>query len=313
MYKNNRKEIESYHDFLIRKQQATATINAYLSDIKKFCDFYLDCLGHEGKSWGDLTVDDARQFRNHRVELDRTPKTINHNISSMRIFYDYLIAKGVVESNPFREINLFLWEREPPSVLNDKEAAGLIGAPMREYHAIIDSLVGHQRKAPGPLLFLRDQLILEIFYHTGLKTGELLRLKDHDVDCHTKSIRIKNNHSTPTERVLPLPDCVIDSFKGYLAKREEVWPYLIAPALFLNNNGRPITGRSVGRMIDRYLMKSGLDPRINASTLRATFALQVIKQGSSPKTIMYVLGYESLSTAETYINLVKGGHVTPIF
>jgi site-specific recombinase XerD len=299
------KEIEGYRNFLNQKRQAKATTESYLKEIKIFCDFYIGCLGHEGQSWGSITVDDVRQYRNHLVDLDKKVTTINHSITSMRLFYDYLMIKGVAEFNPFREINLFLHEQEPPQVLNDKEAAELIGAPMREYEAIIDSLAGQRTKAPGPLLFLRDQLILEIFYYTGLKISELMGLKDHDIDCHTNTICIRNKPNKG--RVLPLPECVIRSFEGYLAKRKKVWPYRSAPALFLSNHGKPITKRSIGRMIDHYLMKSGLDPRISPQTLRATFALRAIKQGASPETIMYILGYESLSTAETYINLVKRG------
>jgi len=301
------KEIEGYRNFLNQKRHAKTTAKSYLHEIKIFCDFYVGCLGHEGQSWGGITVDDARQYRNHLVDLDKKVTTINHAITSMRLFYDYLMIKGVVESNPFRDINLFLHERETPQVLNDKEAAELIGAPMREYEAIIDSLAGQKRKAPGPVLFLRDQLILEIFYYAGLKTCELMRLKDHDVDCRTNTICIRNKHRPNEGRVLPLPECVIRSFEEYLAKREKVWPYRNAPALFLSNNGKPITKRSIGRMMKHYLMKSGLDPRISPQTLRATFALRAIKQGASPETIMYILGYESLSTAEIYINLVKRG------
>ena len=111
-------------------------------------------------------------------------------MTSLRLFYDYLIIRGEAQNNPFRQIDHLVIQRQAPAVLNADEAARLVGAPMREYQVLIETLDGQKPRRYGKLIFLRDQLILEVLYYSGPKVGELVQLRVSDIDCKAMTINI---------------------------------------------------------------------------------------------------------------------------
>jgi len=308
------KDLKQYSKYLInQKRQAPATVKAYTKDIRSFLDFSEKVFGGY-QSLYNITSDDAKKYHQTMIDLGKHKSTINHTMTSLRLFFDYLIILNKVKFNPFREINHFETHREVPAVLSDEEVARLIGAPMREYQVLIETLVGNRPRRYGNLIFLRDQLILEILYYSGPKLSELVELRDTDIDCRSMLVNIKGKKGYNKDRSIQVPECVIITFEEYIRLRDKQWPektWNTNPYVFLNKFGKQISHRSVRRMIAEYAQKSGLHPGISPETIRATFGLKAIRNGANAETIQYLLGFADLSTAESYVTRFNSWLVEP--
>lgn len=303
------REIEQYRKYLVRKHgdSGRLTVTTYVSEVTSFFDFIVtsnpDC-----QTWSQVTLEDARDFCQELLSTGRHGRTINRYITSLRMFFDYLVVLDKVQENPFRHVNFHKVKWGAPTVLDAKQSARLVGAPMREYQILLDTLDGPKPKRLGKLIYLRDQFILEMLYYSGIKLGELVSLCDRDIDCAKMTVSISGKAGRNKSRVLQLPECVIVTFNDYVGIRNKKWSDLVLesnPIVIRNKFGLPMNPRSVRRIISHYAQKSGLHPGISPDTLRATFTLGALRGGADVATIQYLLGYEDLSTAELYASRYK--------
>jgi site-specific recombinase XerD len=283
------------------------TVDTYLSEIKSFRDFIFTSK-RDYQSWCEVTLDDARDFFRELSSNGKKKRTINRYITSLRLFYDYLIVLCEAQENPFRHIDFYKIMCEAPIILDAKKSARLVGAPMREYQVLIETLDGPKPRWHGKLIYLRDQLILEMLYYSGMKVSELINLRDPDIDCEEMVVTISGKRGRKKSRILQLPECVILTFKDYILQRNKKWLNLTweeRPIVLLNRSGGPISARSVRRKIAAYAQKSGLHPGISPETLRATFTLKAIRNRADITTIQYLLGFEDMTSAESYVSRFK--------
>jgi integrase/recombinase XerD len=302
------RELERYSAYLVKqKQQEEATVTAYFRDLRAFRD-YLIRARSEYQSWRDVTSDDAMTYCMILLDSGKHIATVNHVITSIRMFYDYLIIRGECDKNPFREVIHLKISREAPLVLTPEEAFRLVGAPMREYEVLIETLAGQHPRKYAEYKFVRDQLILELLYYCGMKISELLSLHDLDVNTTAMTISIEGKPGRNKSRVLTVPECVIMTYENYIQQRNNRWPspaWKRNPVLLRNYSGGLITARSVNREITHYAQKSGLHPGISAGTLRATFAVRTLRSGADMQTFQFLLGFEDLSSADLYASRFK--------
>jgi integrase/recombinase XerD len=299
------RELEQYSTYLVRqKQQAEATVSAYFRDLRAFRD-YLARDKSEYQSWRDVTSNDATAYCTALLDSGKHIATLNHVITSIKMFYDYLIIRGDCDKNPFRAVDHLKLSREAPPILTPEEALRLVGAPMHEYEVLIEALVGHHPRKYTEYKFVRDQLILELLYYGGMKISELLSMRDLDVNTATMTICIEGKPERNKTRVLPIPECVIITYENYIQRRNSRWTSPENPVLLRNYSGGLITARSVSREIMHYAQKSGLHPGISAGTLRATFAVRTLRSGANMQTFQFLLGFEDLSSADLYASRFK--------
>lgn len=301
-------ELGQYASYLAnQKRQAQATIKAYLREIQVFHDF-IARVGPDRELWSEVTLEDARAYRQELLVRGKSETTINHAFTSLRLLYDFLIIRGVAADNPFRRVDHFETQRQLLVVLTTDDAARLVGAPMREYQVLIETLDGHKPRCYGKLPFLRDQLILELLYYSGMKVTELVCLRDPCLDSEAMTVTIRRTCSESMARMLQLPECVMLTFERYLGLRNGRWPasgHEKAPILLRNLSGKSLSVRSVRRIIAHYAQKAGLPPGITPETFRATFAMDNVRRGANSRTFQYLLGLGDLSTADSWIMRLK--------
>ncbi|UCG54644.1 MAG: tyrosine-type recombinase/integrase [Dehalococcoidia bacterium] len=301
------RELELYRKYLNQKHRERMTVSTYLSEIKMFRDF-IYASKSECQSWGEVTQEDAKNFCHKLSSTGKKQRTINRYITSLRLFYDYLIVRDEVQKNPFRQIDFYKISCKAPIFLNAKQVAKLVAAPMREYQILIETLDGPKPRKHGKLIYLRDQLILEMLYYSGMKLCELLNLCDLDIDREQMTVAISGKIGRNKSRISQLPECVIVTFTDYILNRNEKWPELTLeanPKVLRNRFGGLISSRSVRRKIAHYAQKSGLHPGISPATLRATFTLKALRNSADSATIQYLLGFEDMSSAESYTSRFK--------
>jgi len=145
---------------------------------------------------------------------------------------------------------------------------------------------------------LRDLLVMELFYFTGMRVSELANLKVYDLNLAGSSVKILGKGSK--ERIVPLHPELIPLLKQYLALKEELFPTTQVPNLVVSNSGRAAYPQLLYRIVNRYLsMVTSLEKK-SPHVLRHTFATHLLNQGADINAIKELLGHASLSATQVY-------------
>jgi integrase/recombinase XerC len=143
---------------------------------------------------------------------------------------------------------------------------------------------------------IRDRAILEAFYSSGLRIGEVVALNLEDVNFTDHLIRVQGKGRK--ERIVPIGSKAVDAIKEYLAKT----PHSAAKPLFLNRYGKRLTTRSVHRIVEKYKRLSGLWD-MTPHAIRHSFATHILNGGADLRSVQEMLGHASLSTTQRYTHV----------
>ncbi len=262
--KSYREDLVQWAEF-VKNSYKSEEINSVDEFICKFCERrniidYISCLFQ--KKYGRASI--ARK------------------ISSIRTFYKYLINHGYIERNPAQEISAPKIVKKVPSFLTIDEVLMLINAPKK------DSVIG-----------IRDRAILELFYATGMRVGELVALDEWMVDLKEKVIRVKGKGKK--ERFVLFGSKAKEALDIYLRSkgdnRDSKEP------LFTNKKGERLSARSIQRIVKRYADQVVIGKRLTPHTIRHTFASHLLDSGADLRIIQELLGHSSLSTTQRYTHI----------
>jgi integrase/recombinase XerC len=160
-------------------------------------------------------------------------------------------------------------------------------------------------KFAGDAAGIRDRAMLELFYSSGMRVGELTGLNLGDIDFGQSLVKVRGKGKK--ERIVPVGEQALRSVQEYLAGRNEFLQKQQGseadPPLFLSRSGRRITPRSVARIVDRYVLQSGISKKVSPHTLRHSFATHLLDAGADLRAIQELLGHENLSTTQKYTSV----------
>ena len=262
------------------------TITSYENDLRCFYSF----LTYEDiNEVYKINYQSARKYMAFLHKKNLTKKTISRRISSLRTFFKYLESHNYVEENPFLMITLPKTPQKLPHFFYPKE--------MEEIFASIDETDG---------LGIRNRLILEMLYGSGLRVAELCTLELGDLNVEKRIMRVKGKGSK--ERLLPMTHQMVDVFKQYLQLgRKEL--LMISKSdtrkIFLNKNGKPLTERGVRDILNSIIKKTSQITKITPHMLRHTFATHLLNNGADIRSVQELLGHEALSTTQIYTHVSK--------
>ena len=149
---------------------------------------------------------------------------------------------------------------------------------------------------------LRDRAILETLYSAGLRVSELVALNVSDWDQDANIIRVLGKGRK--ERIAPIGSFAAKALTHWLEEREaKPGAHPDSDALFLNRLKTRLTSRSVGRMLEKYLLQTGLDKKTSPHTLRHTFATHLLDGGADLRSVQELLGHKSLTTTQIYTHV----------
>jgi integrase/recombinase XerC len=255
------------------------TLKAYRTDLEMFRQFVSNEQG------GEAAVDAVNHLtvRRYLALLHKSymKSSIGRKLAAIRALFKYLLREGRVCKNPAELVSTPKKEKKVPFHLNIDEVVALMEAPRQ-----------------NDLLCLRDKAILEILYSCGIRVSELTGLSVGDVDMEKGMLRVLGKGGK--QRIVPLGRHAGCALAGYLAARNR-------PAhdahLLLNARGGRLTNRSVGRIIDKYILKIAAMKKISPHTLRHTFATHMLEGGADLRAIQELLGHASLSTTQKYTHV----------
>ena len=211
---------------------------------------------------------------------------IRLQFSAFRTFYRFLVERKNFPKDPVRELQLPKPEKKLPLVLTRQQIDELLAAPMK---------VKIERQSPA-WMRERDVAIMEMFYSSGLRLGELASLNVSDLDIYTESVRVLGKGRK--ERVCPVGAPALEAVSRYrFAARIESGP------LFINKSRRRISPRSVWLILKRYLRYTSIPIALSPHKLRHSFATHMLDSGADLRSVQALLGHASLSTTQIYTHV----------
>lgn len=264
---------QEFINYLKEVGRASATIIAYSKDIDQLLEFLTD-LGK--KSIKEIERDDVEVFLKKLKSDGYTSKSLSRKINSIKTFYRFLKNQNFVSVNPAQDIAHPKYEVKPPRILSKTE-----------YRALRDTCRGD----------LRMHAVVELFLQTGIRIGELARLKISDVK--DKELVIKAYEKHP-QRTIPLNKAAKEAINRWVTIR----PKSDDQTLFVTKTGRPLLVRNIRTTIDRYYKIAGIE-NAKVNDLRHTFIAHHLAGGTPLTTISKLVGHKRLSTTEKYLDLVK--------
>ncbi|MEQ8152541.1 MAG: tyrosine recombinase XerC [Smithellaceae bacterium] len=279
--------IRDYQTYLTSERNVSEhTRMAYIKDVEEYAEFlqknnFIDNID------GILNVaaDTVRAYLGYLFRRKVKKVTVNRKISSLRSFYKFLIRSGKTKNNPAGMIQSSKTEKYMPNFLSVDEMFELLQA-------------WNDTSTAG----LRNRAMLELFYSSGLRLGELAGLNVMDLDFDQALVKVRGKGRK--ERIVPVGAPARQALQEYLAKTKEVRKKnsedVFNSPLFLNLRGARITARSIARIVDEATKKSKIGRKISPHALRHTFATHLLNAGADLRSIQELLGHESLSTTQKY-------------
>jgi integrase/recombinase XerC len=282
-------EIAQFLRFLdVERNASDLTIKSYREDLMDMADFLT-----EEKATKllprEVTPTDLRGYVAALHEAGYARTSISRKLASLRSFFKFAIRQGFAENNPAQPLRNPRGQRTLPHFLTAEEVDKLLDAPKLS-------------DAAG----LRDKAILEVMYSAGLRVSEVVGMNDRDIDLAEGAVRIRGKGRK--ERIGSLGRYAIRALKAYyparIRKVTEGHPERQQDQpTFTNKFGKRLTTRSVGRMLEKYILECGLDTRTTPHTLRHSFATHLLDHGADIRSVQEMLGHKSLATTQIYTHV----------
>lgn len=261
------------------KNYSDKTIVSYGIDLEKFEEYFKSV-----DESLDFTVVDADLIRGWVLSLMEegyTATSVNRKLSSLRSFYRYLLRQGVVSVDPLQKVVGPKKKKPLPVFVKEADISRLLDET--DFGTSFEGV--------------RDKVILEVFYETGVRLSELVGLTDADVDLSLKQIKVTGKRNK--QRFIPFGDKLKSDLNAYLSVREECFPGG-GEAFFLRGNGKPIYPGLVYLLVKRNLSKVVSLKKKSPHVLRHSFATSMLNNHAELGAVKELLGHESLTTTEVY-------------
>jgi len=264
----------------VEKGYSAHTVRSYGDDVKQFFSF---CgLDPEMDQVGHITHRQVRYWLSSIISSGFTPRSANRKLSSLRTFFRYLQREGVIKTNPLTRIIPPKSGKRLPSFVSESEMKELL-----DTERFSDDYAG-----------VRDQLILELFYLTGMRLSELVSLTVDKIDFSSQTIKVLGKGNK--ERILPMHPELSKLISEYLEVRDEINLNKFEKILFLTEKGKPIYSKLVYRIVRANLSNVTTLEKKSPHVLRHTFATHLLNHGAELNAIKDLLGHANLSATQIY-------------
>ena len=272
---------KDFSDYLqLEKKYSSHTVTAYLKDLKDFQLFASQ--EYQYSEINDVNYSIVRSWIVSLVDSGVSNRTVNRKISSLKTYYKFLLKTGQIEINPLAKHKALKTSKKIQVPFSENE----IGDVME--------MLGAENTFEG----LRDRLIVELFYSTGIRRAELINIKVEDVSFAQKTVKVLGKRNK--ERIIPLLPSVLDSVKNYLDIRDGLESIVDGQQLFLTSKGVKIYETLVYRIINSYFSKTSEKVKKSPHVLRHSFATHLLNEGADINSVKELLGHSSLASTQVY-------------
>lgn len=255
------------------------TLKSYRDDIVQFNDF----LYQESLDLNDFEYKDARNYLSFLYSKNLKRTTVSRKISTLRTFYEYWMTQDESVVNPFVQLVHPKKEQYLPQFFYEEEM-----------EALFKTVETDSKKG------MRDKVILELLYATGIRVSELVHIKTQDLDMKLPGVKVLGKGNK--ERFIPFGEFCKQSIERYL-KEFKPLKYVDHDYLIVNMQGQPITERGVRYVLNDVVKRTSGVTNIHPHKLRHTFATHLLNQGADLRTVQSLLGHVNLSTTGKYTHV----------
>ena len=246
------------------------TIKSYKEDLTEFYDFALD---------NNIDIDLVRDYLRKLYENKYSNRSISRKVSSLKSYFKYLESEGIIKDNFMRLISNPKLEKTLPNYLNYDDLEKLLNYPdtSNKYG-------------------LRDALILEMLYSTGVRVSELANIRLNDIDFNDRKILILGKGNK--ERYVYYGSKCEKLLDKYLKMNHRDSSYLL-----IGKKSDRLNEREIRSIVTDSAKKAGINIHVSPHTLRHTYATHMLNDGADLKSVGDLLGHESLSTTQIYTHV----------
>ncbi|MEN1784991.1 MAG: tyrosine-type recombinase/integrase [Bacteroidota bacterium] len=264
----------------LEKQCAANTVKAYSNDVNAFKAY----LEHAQVTLEvhEVDYDHIRAWVISLVEEGVSNRTVNRKIAALRSYYRFLQNIGEIEKNPLAKHRALKTEKKVQIPFSKNEMETVLEEI--EYTADFSGL--------------RDKLLIELLYATGIRRAELIGICLSDINVAGQTLKVHGKRNK--ERIVPLIPAVIQTLEAYLNLRGQAKNTQDIPYLLLTDSGHKLYETFVYRTINKYLSKASVKLKKSPHMMRHTFATHLLDMGADLNAVKELLGHASLASTQVY-------------
>ncbi|MFV5691362.1 tyrosine-type recombinase/integrase [Flavobacterium sp. LT1R49] len=272
---------DAFRDYLqLEKKYSSHTVTAYCNDIASFESF--NKIHFDQENIEQVNYSQIRTWIVSLVDNDISNTSVNRKIASLKAFYKFLLKTKQIEVSPLLKHKAL----KTPKILQ---------IPFSEKE-LEDALIHVQN--PVGFEEIRNKLIVDLFYTTGMRRTELIHLKVVNVNLSGGTVKVLGKRNK--ERILPVLPIIINQFSLYLKERSSVLSIVDGDYFFLTKKGLKLNDSFVYRLINSYFSAVSEKVKKSPHILRHTFATHLLNNGADLNSVKELLGHSSLASTQIY-------------
>jgi len=273
--------LQSFKDYLqLEKKYSPHTVNAYLNDIEFFQLFNKNQFDQENIE--QVNYSQIRTWIVSLVDDNMTNVTVNRKIASLKAFYKFLLKTKQIEVSPLLKHKALKTPKTLQIPFSEKEVKEVL----------------NQIQNPEGFEAIRDKLIIDLFYTTGIRRTELIHLKTGNVSPSNNTIKVLGKRNK--ERILPVLPIIAKQLILYFSERTHLEKVTDVDYFFLTKKGLKLNDSFVYRLINTYFSTVSEKVKKSPHILRHTFATHLLNNGADLNSVKELLGHSSLASTQIY-------------
>jgi integrase/recombinase XerC len=282
--------VERFLNYLeFEKRFSKHTVLSYKKDLEQFASFLKNQFETEDIDQASPSM--LRSWQVHLKEAGAEARTMNRKLSCLRSFYKFCLRNGIITKNPLYNIKAVKTPKRLPTFVEGAKMDKLLDGDFQ--------LKGEGEKGfPPGFEGIRDKVLLDLFYFTGMRVSELVGLKQGSFDAGAQTIKVLGKRSK--ERIIPLAPEMVEMLSNYL-KELEAQEFLKSDlGLFYTEKGQPATRQYIYKVVNKYLGTVTTLKKKSPHVLRHTFATHMLNNDAPINDIKEILGHSSLAATQVY-------------
>ncbi|WP_353085226.1 tyrosine-type recombinase/integrase [Flavobacterium sp.] len=272
---------KAFQEYLqLEKNYSLHTVNAYGNDLIFFQEFLKS--NFDTEKLEEVNYSMIRSWIVSMVDAGVSNSSVNRKISSLKSFYKFLLKIKVIESSPLLKHKSLKTPKKLQIPFSENEL----------------DMVLNNLKFPDGFDGIRDKLIIDLFYTTGIRRTELIGLKMQNIDLQNRTLKVLGKRNK--ERILPIVPVIAVQIEKYLAERTKLLSIKDSDYFFLLLKGVKLNDSFVYRLINYYFSDVSEKVKKSPHILRHTFATHLLNNGADLNSVKELLGHASLASTQVY-------------
>jgi integrase/recombinase XerC len=271
------------------KRYSPHTVSAYKSDLDQFL-LFLNPTNTEASVLrpSDITHHDIRNWMVQLMDQGISPRSVNRKVATLRKYFKFLLQEGDITVNPTSRINAPKVPKNLPVVVDGDKLTGMLDGKLDGVEKIFtDDFQG-----------IRDKLIIEMLFGTGIRLAELTGIKETDINFYENTIKVLGKRNK--QRIIPLNTELVLLLKQYIEVKKSENFHNNLLTFIVTNKGTNIYPKLIYNTVQRYLSKISTQNKKSPHVLRHTFATSLLNKGADLNAIKELLGHANLSATQIY-------------